>query len=82
MDSFIGAALFGVLLAVLFLLFQRSFNSGSADTHGDLPWADLRDEVFKKTRSSLRQLTGCSQVLLDGYRKVSSTMSWHFRRAY
>lgn len=71
MNSLIGAVLSGVLLAVLFLLFHRSFDSRSADTHGDLPWADLRDEVFKRTRSSLRQFTSCSQVLLDGYRKVN-----------
>lgn len=82
MDSFPAAGLCGVLLAVLYLLLQQTLSPGSADAHDGLPWADLRDEVFKTTRSSLRQLTSCSQVLLDGYRKVSPIQSWLCRRTY
>ncbi|KAL9134254.1 MAG: hypothetical protein Q9175_004568 [Cornicularia normoerica] len=36
-----------------------------------LPWADLRNEVFKTTRASLRQPTNCTQVLQDAYTKFS-----------
>lgn len=74
MDPFVVASLIGILLAIvaLFASYQWTWSiyPDPVDVHGGLPWADLRDEVFNKTRSSLRQLTSCSQVLQDGYRKV------------
>lgn len=66
MDILVGAGLFGFLLLSLFFVYRRSLGINLAVGLGGLPWAHLRDEVFKTSRSSLRQLTSCSQVLQDG----------------
>lgn len=81
MDAYLEAKLLCVVLAIsIFILVARSWSIDTAFANG-LPWADLRNEAFKTTRASLRQLINCTQVLQDAYTKVdlsgSSIALWN-----
>ncbi|KAF6232554.1 hypothetical protein HO173_009222 [Letharia columbiana] len=71
MDVYLGVTLLCAILAIcIFMLISRSLSVDTTFANG-LPWADLRDEVFKTTRASLRQLISCTQVLQEAYTKFS-----------
>lgn len=69
MDAYQGLTLLCTVLAIS-IVFVRCWTIDTAFAN-DLPWADLRNEFFKTTRASLRQLADCTQVLEDAYTKVS-----------
>lgn len=73
METYMITTLLCAFLATL-ILFVRCWSIDTAFADG-LPWADLRNEVFKTTRASLRQLTNCTQVLQDAYTKVSQCVN-------
>ena len=73
MDAYPALALLCTVLAIS-IAFFRCWTIDIAFANG-LPWADLRNEVFKTTRASLRQLANCTQVLEDAYTKVSPYVS-------
>lgn len=75
MDVYLGVTLLcGILAICIFMLIIRSLSVDTTFANG-LPWADLRDEVFKTTRASLRQLISCTQVLQEAYTKVDLSVS-------
>ena len=70
MDAYLGyLPVCVVLVFAISVLFMYSWSIDTAFADG-LPWADLRNEVFKTTRASLRQLFHCKMVLQDAYTKV------------
>ena len=75
MDAYLGVNILYAGLAIsISILVIRSWRINTAFANG-LPWADLRNEVFKTTRASLRQLNSCTQVLQDAYTKVGPSVS-------
>lgn len=70
MDAYLGfLPVCIVLVFAIPTLFMYAWTINTAFADG-LPWADLRNEAFKTTRASLRQVFNCKMVLQDAYTKV------------
>lgn len=63
-----GVAGIGVVITLLLLFAEWEHAMASAH---NLPWAGIRNELFRLTRASMRQLKNTSQTIADGYAQVN-----------
>ena len=72
-DFSILMGLAGVPIVVVIFLFclNWGYSTNSTASTDVLPWAGIRNEIFRITRASIRQLNKSSQTLEDGYAQVS-----------
>lgn len=62
-----GVAGIAVVSTLLLIFVEWEHSTAPAD---NLPWAGIRDELFRMTRASMRQLKNSSQTIADGYAQV------------